>query len=214
MLDKIKKAILLHTSGATVRHHTPFEMLESFKNDVELSKEFIEKWVIPFYMDIGQVSETWVNKLLSVKDEITTDITKKNLGDFDWRTRQTGAFFAAIKNQTEFLDIIGIHLLKSEVTYAGKVYCEVLASFNLPESVDYLNQYLDYYLKRPELYFDQREAMEAILYLDRKNGTNHFGMHANNWKNFIKDKPYWPEEINTDSLEKQLHLIETVKQKI
>lgn len=213
MFKKLR-AIALHTAGATVQTKTPFALLQSFDNEFELSNEFIHKWVVPYYMNIGDSSQEWIDKLLAVKHEITDDVIEKCLGNLDWRTRQTGAFFAAITNKAEFIDIVGTHLLKSEVCYAGKVYCEVLASFNLPEGVEYLNQYLDYYLKRPELYFDQREAMEAILYLDGKNGTNHFGMHTNNWRNFIKDKPYWPEEINTASLEKQLHLIETIKQSI
>ena len=212
MDDKEIEAIKLHVAGATIRHTPPFDELKPFKNELVLTQDFIDKWVIPFYMNIGHTDNEWINKLTSVKKEITTEIIGKNLGDFNWRTRQTGAFFSAITNQTQFIDIIGTHLLKSEVCYAGSVYCKVFASFNLPKCVDYLNLYLDYYLTKPDLWFDQRDAMEAILYLDKINSTNHFDRHIDNWTEFIKNKPYWDKEIKTDNLEKQLTVIETVRQ--
>ncbi len=211
MDEKENEAIKLHIAGATVQHTPPFDDLNSFKNDIELTQEFIDKWVIPFYMNIGHTDTEWINKLISIKKEISTDIIKKNLGDFDWRTRQTGAFFSAITNQTQFIDIIGTHLLKSEVCSAGKVYCQVFASFNLPKCVDYLNLYLDYYLTKPDLWFDQRDAMQAILYLDRINSTNYFNKHIDNWTKFIKNKPYWDKEIETEDLEKQIRIIQTVR---
>ncbi|WP_254411191.1 DUF6000 family protein [Dyadobacter diqingensis] len=205
------EAIKLHVAGATVRHVPPFDDLKPFTNDFELTQDFIDKWVIPFYRNIGHTDHKWVNKLTSVKQGITPDIIQKNLGDFNWRTRQTGAFFSAITNQTQFIDIIGTHLLKSEVCYAGRVYCQVLASFNLSKCVDYLNLYLDYYLLQPNLWFDQRDAMEGILYLDKLNSTSYYDKHINNWTEFIKNKPYGDKEVTTDNLEKQLAIIETVK---
>jgi hypothetical protein len=211
MDDKELEAIKLHVAGATIRHTPPFDDLKPFKNHFELSQDFIDKWVIPFYMNIGDTDTEWVNKLTSIKKEITSDIIQKNLGDFNWRTRQTGAFFSAITNQTQFIDIIGSHLLKSEFCYAGSVYCQVFASFNLPKCIDYLNLYLDYYLTKPDLWFDQKDAMEAILYLDKLNSTNHFDKHINNWTEFIKNKPYWDKEITTENLEKKLTIIENVK---
>ena len=211
MDDKNIEALKLHVAGATVRHQSPFDDLIPFKNDFKLTQVFIDKWVSPFYMNIGHTDNDWCNKLIAIKKEITTDIIQKNLGDFNWRTRQTGAFFSAITNQTQFIDIIGTHLLKSEVCYAGRIYCQVFVSFNLPKCVDYLNLYLDYYLTKPDLWFDQREAMEAILYLDKLNSTNHFDKYINNWTEFLKNKPYWDKEIKTDNLEKQLNLIQTVR---
>jgi hypothetical protein len=211
-MDNNENEVKRHVAGATVQHTTPFDGLESFKNQDALTQDFIDHWVIPFYRNIGQTDSEWINKLTSVKRDITLDIIQQNLGDFNWRTRQTGAFFAAITNQTQFIDIIGTHLLKSEVCYAGGVYCQVLASFNLPACVDYLNMYLDYYLTKPSLWFDQHHAMEAILYLDKLNSTTHFDRHINNWREFIANKPYWNQEIKTDTLENRLNVIQTVRQ--
>lgn len=212
MDEKEIEAINLHVAGATVRHISPFNDLKSYKNDFELTPEFFENWVIPYYLNIGHLDSEWLNKLTSIKHEITDEIILKNLGDFNWRTRQTGAYFSAITNQPQFIDIIGTHLLKSEVCFAGNIYCWVLASFNLEKCVNYLNQYLDYYLTKPELYFNQQNAMEAILYLDKLNSTNHFESHINNWLEFAKNKPYWDIEIMTDNIEKQINLIQTVRQ--
>ncbi len=211
MKDEELDAIKLHIAGATVRHTPPFDDLKPFKNDFVLTQEFIEKWVTPFYMNISRTDNQWVNLLTSIKKEITPNVIQDNLGNFDWRTRQTGAFFSAITNQTQFIDIIGIHLLKSEVCFAGRVYCYVFASFNSTKCVDYLNLYLDYYLTKAELEFDQREAIEAVKYLDKLNGTNHLDKHFNNWTEFIKNKPNWDKEINTDRLEKQIKLIDTIR---
>jgi hypothetical protein len=206
------ESLKLHVAGATVRHRSPFDHLVSFKNELELSQDFINKWINPFYMHIGSVDDEWVSQLRSIKKEITSDIIQRSLGDFNWRTRQTGAFFSAITERIEFIDTIGVHLLKSEVCYAGGVYCKVFASFNTAQCVDYLNLYLDYYLTKPDLWFDQRDAMEAVMYLDKINGTNHLDNHINNWTEFIKNKPHWSKQIEVGRLEKQIALINIVRQ--
>ena len=206
-MDDLNEKIKLHSVGAIVRHKTSFDNLVSYKNDFELSQEFLDNWTIPFYMNIGNTDQEWFDKIMLVKDKISQEIVVKLLGDFNWRTRQTGAFFAAIKNYTELIDIIGIHLLKSEVTYAGKVYAYVLAYFNTEKSKEYLNDYLTYYLAKPDFWFDQREAMEAIQYLDLKNGTNIFFNYFNSWSEFIENKPYWKKEIDTDRIEEELGFI-------
>lgn len=210
MNEKELEAMKLHVAGATVQQKSPFEELKSFKNDFELSQDFINKWVSPFYMNVRDTNDEWLSKLISIKNELSIEIIQSNLGDFNWRSRQTGAFFAALTNQTQFIDIIGVHLLKSEVCYAGDTYCKVLAFFNSAKSIEYLNLYLDHYLKKLDLWFDQRQAMESILYLDKLNGTNHFERHIGNWIEFIKNKPYWKKEITTDNLEKQLEIIKAV----
>ncbi len=205
------EAIKRHVAGAIVQHKSPFDNLKSYKNEFELSQEFINEWVAPYYLNIGETNSEWLTKLKSIKLKITDEVIRKGLGDFNWRTRQTGAFFAAITNRVEFVDTIGVHLLKSEVTYAGSVYCKVLASFNTKSCVNYLDVYLEYYLKKPDLWFDQRQAMEAIMYLDKKNGTNLLSHYIPIWNEFIKNKPYWKQEIKIDKFEKELELIEVLQ---
>ena len=204
---ELNEQIRLHSAGAIIRHKTSFDNLVPYKNDFELSQEFIDTWVVPFYMNIGDTDAEWKDKILCIKDKITKEIVAKLLGDFNWRTRQTGAFFAAVKNYIEFIDIIGIHLLKSEVTYAGQVYAYVLAYFNTEKSISYLRDYLTYYLEKPELWFDQREVMEALKYSDEKNNTNLLSSYSNLWLKFIENKPYWEKEINIERIKKQVVFI-------
>jgi len=205
--------IKMHVAGATVRHETPFEKLLALKNDSDLSREFINYWVSPYYMNIGGTDEAWVKRLADLKDELTDDVILKCLGDFNWRTRQTGAYFAGLINNPKFIDAIGVHLLKSEVCYAGSVYCWVLAFFNTPACIEYLNKYLDYYLKQKDLWFDQAHAMEAILYTDKINGTNYYDVHKNNWFEFISNKPYWNSLISTENISRQIALLKKVANK-
>jgi len=211
-MDHLDEQIRLHSAGATVRHKSTFAELTSYQNVEQLSQEFIDTWVIPFYMRIGDTDEDWANQLIQAKGKITKDIVVKLLGDFDWRTRQTGAFFASIKKYTDLADIIGVHFLKSEVCYAGQVYAYTFASFNTKNCIDYLNQYLTYYLSKPDLWFDQLEAMETLKYLDKLNDTNLIANHTDNWLNFIANKPYWKKEISIERLIKQLQLIDNVQQ--
>ena len=174
----------LHSAGATVRHKSIFDELDSHELDGPLESEFIENWVKPFYSDLNKSDEAKIALFANAVPKITDDIISKNLGEFNWRTRATGSYFAAITNAHHFTDIIGIHLLKSEVCYAGKFYAVTLASFNNEKSPMYLNKYLRYYLQHPELEleFDQGTVLAALLYLDEKNGTNHLQDHIETWK--------------------------------
>lgn len=212
MVD-LNEQIRLHSAGATVRQNSTFDELPSFINADELSQDFIDTWVVPFYMSIGDTHKSWKNQLIQANEKITKEIIVKLLGDFDWRSRQTGAFFAAIKNFTDLTDIIGIHLLKSEVCYAGQVFAYTFASFNTDKSIEYLDRYLTYYLLQPDLWFDQGEAMEALTYLDKINNTNLVSKHSENWIKFIANKPNWSKKITTDRLESQLALIKKIQQK-
>lgn len=210
-MKNIDKQIKLHSVGATVRHNSSFTDLPSFNNDFELSEEFIRTWVTPYYMLIGANNSQIIETFRDAENKITKEIVITLLSDFNWRTRQTGAFFAAIKNYSDLIEVVGIHLLKSEVCYAGQVYAFVLAFFNTTKCVEYLNLYLDYYLTKPDLWFDQRQVMEAIAYLDKINGTSDLQQHFNNWLKFIANKPYWSKEINTDWIESQIELIKAIK---
>jgi len=128
-----------------------------------------------------------MNEFAVASKEITIDVVKNLLGDFNWRPRVTAAYFAAIKNYKELDDLIGRHLVKSEVTYAGFGYCLALAIFATDNSKDYLKRYLDYYLDRKELYFDQAHAFCALEYLDKDLAAEFIVK----WNSFISDKPYW-----------------------
>jgi hypothetical protein len=61
-------------------------------------------------MEIASYNNSkWVDAIKEVKSEITTDIYLSLWGDFHWRTRLVGSYFASIKGYREHIDIIGTH---------------------------------------------------------------------------------------------------------
>ena len=166
-----------------------FPHLRPHLNSDPLSKEIIEKFGIPFYMEVGgSVESGWPKKVNAIRSEISVDLCLLLLGDRNWRSRKVGAYFAAVKNYRELIDIIGTHLLKSEVCCVGHIYALVLAFFNDERCVLYLDQYLDYYLQKPELYYDQIDVLSALLYLDQENKTDLSSRHLNTWKTFSDER--------------------------
>lgn len=93
-----------------------------------------------------------------------------------------------MKGYRHQIDIIGTHLLKSEVCYAGDLYAVILAYYNQPETIAYLNRYLEYYLQKPELYFDQEAVLETIAYLDTVNNTDNLSGHLNQWNTLLEKR--------------------------
>lgn len=200
-MDNLQEMIRLHSAGATVRHISPFESLPTHKNDKELTTEFYKKWVSPYYMAIVPYGGTeWVESIREIKEEITIDVCLLLLGEFNWRPKLVGAYFAAVKNYTGLTDIIGNHFLKSEVCCVGHIYALVLAFFNNEQSILYLNKYLDYYLTKPDLYFDQEFAMTALLYLDKQNNTDYFSHHLPNWYNLKAEREKLQEHMHQELL--------------
>jgi len=221
MDENINEQIKLHSAGATVRHLSNFDNLKSYKNDSELTKEFISKWVIPFYMEIGNYyDDSWVEAVKQISKEITQDTTLKLLGDFNWRTRLVGAYFSAVKGYKEQIEIIGTHFLKSEVCCVGHIYALVLASYNEEKTLHYLTTYLDFYLQKPELYFDQENVLKTVAFLDKKNNTNNIKRHIENWNNLQKrrkqiTKPKiikTAKNIDIEHTEKQIKILYDLKE--
>ena len=214
MNDKYKNEILNHIVGQTVVHENPFDSLETPKNIEPINKEFLNKFIIPIYMNLlgmSQYEENLKAETKKIINEINEDSISIMFGDFNWRTRSSGAFFTAIKNYTEFQDTIGNLLLKSEVCYAGEIYCLALAEMNNKKSVEYLNKYLDYYLTKQELWFDQNQAIGALCYLDKVNNTNELEKHLKNWNKFSSNKPNWTIEESIEIFERNLNCIKEIK---
>lgn len=214
-MDKQKQdPIERHHAGATVEHKGPFDHLTTPNNQKVLDQDFIEKFVQPFYMNLfrlGYGKNEIKGQVKAILPEISSDVVEKLLGDFNWRTRSVGAFFAALKGLTDFQDQIGRLLLKSEVCYAGASYCLALTEFNNQKSIEYLSQYLDYYLSQKDLWFDQGEAMGAIAYLDRQNGTNRLKKHLDKWTAFVSNKDRWDLQESIDLFEANMSALKEIK---
>ncbi len=202
-----------HPYGGPVRNKFPYGNLIPHSNAQALTTEFAKTWAAPFYREVFKVNsgQEFIEKISRLKDQITKGVVLDLLGDRNWRTRITGAYFAAVKQYIEMQDIIGTHLLRSDLCCAGGGYCITLAAFNTQESVGYLKKYLDYYLSEPELWFEQKSALEAVKYLDKINGTNDLQRYLLNWNRFIENKPYWKEELDTEGIEKIIDDIDKIK---
>lgn len=201
--------IALHVAGATVQHRNPFEQLEAFRNQEELSEEFIEKWVMEFYMtSINRLDTQTMEAFVTASREITSQVVQKLLGDFDWRPKIVGAYFAAIKGYTELTDIIGVHLLKSEVCYAGSGYALALATFDDDKSKEYLKIYLDFYLKRKDLWFDQNSVLAALHLVSPDEASS----YLSSWQEYRSDKPYHDLSNSIESITKSIDIAKQIRQ--
>ena len=90
-----------------------------------------------------------------------------------WRERKTAAWLIAIAGRTEFRERLGELLLASEVVYAGRGYCVALAHFQTQDDARLLIEYLDKYLPRLDLRYDQAMALGALMHIDSALGTDH-----------------------------------------
>lgn len=77
-----------------------------------------------------------------------------------------------VDRRERFRARIGDLLLASEVCYSGGAYCFALARFGTPADAEILTSYLDHYLPRTDLHYDQAAALGALLRLDARLGTH------------------------------------------
>jgi hypothetical protein len=202
-----EEGLALHRAGATIRHKNPFEHLEVPRNENPLTQEFINRWVIPFYMLSFPSKDEQKKNYAKAAKQIDPFIISALIGDFDWRSRITAAYFIAINQYITFEDIIGRMLLKSEVCYAGSAYCLVLAEFGTITAKNYLAEYLDYYLQRSDLWFDQADAFCALEYID-PSAVQPFQAK---WNEFVADKPNWNLESSRKHFSDQMELIKEIR---
>jgi len=202
--------IALHISGATTRHRNPFENIEVPRNEEDLTQQFLDKWVIPFYMNgLSIGGQDTIIAFTDAVKEISKDIVAELLGDFDWRPRIVGAYFAAINRYNELDDIIGKHLLKSEVSYAGYGYCLALATFGTDKTKEYLTTYLNYYLTRKDLWFDQPTAFYALNCINKNEADKLLDL----WNSFIIERKHLRPEEGRQSFKNAMLIIEDIQRR-
>ena len=87
-----------------------------------------------------------------------------------WREALMAAWWAAVVDERALLRPLGERLLASEMPFASQSATVALARFGADgdtDAVDYLADYLDLYLERPDLAFDQGWALGALIVTDR-----------------------------------------------
>ncbi|MGW0667156.1 DUF6000 family protein [Streptomyces sp. NPDC002746] len=93
----------------------------------------------------------------------------------DWRERLVAAWMAGIDGRTRQRQRIGELLIDSSQTFAGQGYCFALACLATQADARILSDYLDTYLPRQDLTYDQDWAMGALLDIDTRLGSDHAG---------------------------------------
>ncbi|MFJ2774898.1 DUF6000 family protein [Streptomyces sp. NPDC087300] len=146
--------------------------------DAEL-RDLIRRYVTPErrYLKLGggllRFEETEYDRFARRLAEDAKLITAHELDTLlegGWRERRTAAWLIAVSRRAEFRERIGELLLASEVCCVGLAYCVTLAGFGTPDDANHLTAYLDRYLRRPDLNYDQLVAMSALRYIDLNLG--------------------------------------------
>lgn len=120
----------------------------------------------------GRERAVFVRKLGEAACEITPRELEVLL-EGGWRERKTAAWLIAVAGRTGFRERLGELLLASEGPYAGQAYCVALAVFGSSADATVLAAYLDRYLPRADLFYNQPQALGALLQLDARLGTGH-----------------------------------------
>ncbi|MFJ6849704.1 DUF6000 family protein [Streptomyces sp. NPDC091271] len=102
-----------------------------------------------------------------------TDAELEALLGYEWRSRLTAAWLIGVGRRATFRERIGDLLLASEFCFSGGAYCFALARFGTHADAEILASYLDRYLPRTDLRYDQPAALGALLRLDAHLGTRH-----------------------------------------
>lgn len=152
-------------------------------DDAPALAELIPRYVTPGrrYLRLGggllrpEVTDraAFLRDLAEAARKITDTELEVLLGDGGWRERKTAAWFIAVTGRSRFRDKLGSLLLASEGPKAGRAYCMALTCLGTEADAAHLIAYLDRYLYRPDLNYDQPEALGALLCLDETLGTGH-----------------------------------------
>jgi hypothetical protein len=204
-------SLQLHIAGATVSHQSPFSVLEVPSNPDPLPAEIRETWVRPLYFglrrpDVANILDTHL-------DQATDELVTRLLANFDWRPRAAAAYIVALTDRTAFTEQIGRLLLRSDVCCVGFAYTLSMAELGSTECVDFLDQYLGYYLGKPNLWFDQAHAMAALAYLDKQNRTEHTLKHIAAWDRFTENKPAWNLQHSVEFFEQHMETLRALKRR-
>ncbi|RYG70793.1 hypothetical protein EON80_06865 [bacterium] len=206
--------IQLHVAGATVRHPSPFADLKLPYPIAEMSQEMRRRWVIPFYLKSLRTLAKEGGAFEEACREATPELVRTLLAEFNWRGRQVATRFVAVRRFTELQPDISLLFLRSDVCYVGADYTLTLAVLGNEAAAQTLVTYLNYYLRQPDLYFDQHYALAALLYFDEQHGTRHAAPVMPLWEAFIADKPHWNLQTYTSAFGKMVAEVHELQVKL
>lgn len=68
------------------------------------------------------------------------------------------------------------------------------------------------HLEHKELWFDQGDAMAALVYLDKVRRTDVASAYIDRWSAFVSDKPNWNLEQKINDFAETMTLLHALKQ--
>jgi hypothetical protein len=137
-------------------------------------------------------------RALATEARYVTDQELDRLLDDDWRAQVTAAWLAGLTHRTHYRQRFGRLLLESRRTYAGQGFCFALTRFGTRQDARVLVDYLERYLPRTDLRYDQPWALGALLYLDTRLGTREGDRFLGGlWQGWAKPDELSPEILRT-----------------
>jgi hypothetical protein len=133
----------------------------------------IERRVVaPFYLDVlhgnlvalapsASLQDQIVRQMRVVAAEVTLD-TAVYLWSRGWRQALMASWWAAVWQWPETVDQVEPLLLPSRYSFEGQAHCLALTRVRSPRARAVLMRYLDEYMPRPDLDYDQPWAMAAL----------------------------------------------------
>ncbi|MFD8210518.1 DUF6000 family protein [Streptomyces sp. NPDC059695] len=125
------------------------------------------------FLHPGQEPEDDFVRRIAEDAAAVTDEELDALLAYEWRSRFTAAWLIGVDRRDRFRERLGALLLASEVCYAGGAYCFALARLGTRADAELLTAYLDRYLPRTDLRYDQPKALGSLLRLDAALGTSY-----------------------------------------
>ncbi|WP_205021601.1 DUF6000 family protein [Streptomyces sp. HB132] len=172
-------------------------MIRHPQDDAELSA-LIRRYVTPErrYLKLGgsmlRMQGPECDRFMRVLREDAGLITSGEIAillEGGWRERRTAAWLVAVSHRTEFRERLGELLLASEFCCVGPAYSVSLAGFGTARDADLLAAYLDRYLRRPDLAYDQTAVMGALRFIDLNLGgdrADHFLGPGGLWQRWLQ----------------------------
>jgi Family of unknown function (DUF6000) len=175
-----------------------------------LPRKLFDKLVLGF-SPVGGLKESRLEEICRIYPLLTEVNISLLLANQLWHSRIAGARFAALRDIVVLQERIGKLLLRSDYCFASRGYCLALVTFNTPASVEYLQEYLSYYLTRTDLVFDQMYATASLIYLDTLNGTQHLEPLMPLLENYARVCPWFRHDRELNWLTNEIQALAYLK---
>jgi hypothetical protein len=136
----------------------------------------------------GQERDEFIAAAREHLGRVTQKDVDEALDNPGWRERLVAGWTIAVKKWEQYVPRLGALLCRSERVFAGQGYCFALARIASEESAAHLCAYLDQYLARPDLVYNQDWVLGALLWTDKIRGESrakHYLGPGAAWERFL-----------------------------